>query len=69
MLLVVPGVLPPTSDSYAAPPRLRLLQSEPLTKFHEGHLVESETYIGGHVECLEVSSGMTRRAVALLVVT
>ncbi|CAN0453248.1 unnamed protein product, partial [Hapterophycus canaliculatus] len=28
-------------------------QSEPLTKFHDGHLVESETYIGGHVECLE----------------
>eukprot|EP00752_Nemacystus_decipiens_P002463 g2319.t1 len=27
--------------------------SEPLTKFHDGHLVESETYIGGHVECLE----------------
>ncbi|CAM9095659.1 unnamed protein product, partial [Laminaria digitata] len=26
---------------------------DPLTKFHEGHLVESETYIGGHVECLE----------------
>lgn len=30
------------------------VQAEPLTKFHEGHLVESETYIGGHVECLEV---------------
>ncbi|CAM9478652.1 unnamed protein product [Pylaiella littoralis] len=27
--------------------------SEPLTKFHDGHLLESETYIGGHVECLE----------------
>ena len=22
-------------------------------KFHKGHLLESETYIGGHVECLE----------------
>ncbi|CAB1097506.1 unnamed protein product [Ectocarpus sp. CCAP 1310/34] len=30
-----------------------LRKSEPLTKFHDGHLVESETYIGGHVECLE----------------
>jgi len=28
-------------------------QIEPLAKFHEGHLVESETYIGGKVECLE----------------
>ena len=27
--------------------------AEPLTKFHDGHLLESETYIGGHVECLE----------------
>lgn len=35
-------------------PLLRFGQSEPLTKFHDGHLVESETYIGGHVECLEV---------------
>ena len=26
---------------------------DPLTKFHNGHLLESETYIGGHVECLE----------------
>ncbi len=26
---------------------------EPLAKFHEGHLLESETYIGGKVECLE----------------
>ena len=26
---------------------------DPLTKFHNGHLVEAETYIGGHVECLE----------------
>ena len=26
---------------------------EPLTKFHNGHLLEAETYIGGHVECLE----------------
>ncbi|KAK9127695.1 hypothetical protein Syun_016492 [Stephania yunnanensis] len=24
-----------------------------LEKFHNGHLLESETYIGGHVECLE----------------
>ena len=28
-------------------------QAEPLTKFHQGHLLESETYIGGKVECLE----------------
>jgi DNA polymerase epsilon subunit 1 len=28
-------------------------QKEPLSKFHEGHLLESETYIGGKVECLE----------------
>lgn len=28
-------------------------QKEPLAKFHEGHLLESETYIGGKVECLE----------------
>lgn len=34
-------------------------QSEPLTKFYEGHLLESETYIGGHVECLEVSDAST----------
>ncbi|GJW45849.1 DNA polymerase epsilon catalytic subunit [Tanacetum coccineum] len=27
-------------------------QAEP-EKFHNGHLLESETYIGGHVECLE----------------
>ena len=33
-------------------------QEEPLTKFHEGHLLESETYVGGHVECLE--TGMYR---------
>ena len=26
---------------------------EPLTKFHNGHLLDAETYIGGHVECLE----------------
>lgn len=26
---------------------------EPFTKFHNGHLLEAETYIGGHVECLE----------------
>lgn len=28
-------------------------QSDPLESFHKGHLLESETYIGGHVECLE----------------
>jgi DNA polymerase epsilon subunit 1 len=28
------------------------------TKFHNGHLLDSETYIGGHVECLE--SGVFR---------
>ena len=28
-------------------------QKEPLAKFHQGHLLESETYIGGKVECLE----------------
>jgi DNA polymerase epsilon subunit 1 len=28
-------------------------QVDPLAKFHEGHLLESETYIGGKVECLE----------------
>ena len=28
-------------------------EKEPLTKFHQGHLLESETYIGGKVECLE----------------
>lgn len=27
-------------------------QDEP-EKFHNNHLLESETYIGGHVECLE----------------
>lgn len=27
-------------------------QAEP-EKFHNGRLLESETYIGGHVECLE----------------
>lgn len=28
-------------------------QTDPLERFHKGHLLESETYIGGHVECLE----------------
>jgi len=28
-------------------------QMEPLAKFFNGHLLESETYIGGKVECLE----------------
>lgn len=28
-------------------------QVDALETFHEGHLLESETYIGGHVECLE----------------
>jgi len=28
-------------------------QTAPLTQFHNGHLLESETYIGGKVECLE----------------
>jgi DNA polymerase epsilon subunit 1 len=26
---------------------------DPLLPFHNGHLLESETYVGGHVECLE----------------
>jgi DNA polymerase epsilon subunit 1 len=33
-------------------------QKEAHTKFHNNHLLESETYIGGHVECLE--SGVFR---------
>jgi hypothetical protein len=33
-------------------------QVDLLTQFHEGHLLEAETYIGGHVECLE--SGVFR---------
>lgn len=28
-------------------------QVDDLTSFYDGHLLESETYIGGHVECLE----------------
>lgn len=28
-------------------------QIDPLAKFHDGHLLQSETYIGGKVECLE----------------
>lgn len=28
-------------------------QTEALERFYEGHLLDSETYIGGHVECLE----------------
>ncbi len=28
-------------------------QKDPLAKFHQGHLLEAETYIGGKVECLE----------------
>ena len=28
-------------------------QNDPLESFYKGHLLESETYIGGHVECLE----------------
>jgi len=28
-------------------------QVDPLSQFHKGHLLESETYIGGKVECLE----------------
>ncbi|KAG7364476.1 DNA polymerase Pol2 [Nitzschia inconspicua] len=28
-------------------------QIDPLAQFHKGHLLESETYIGGKVECLE----------------
>ena len=31
---------------------------ETAESFHNGHLLESETYIGGHVECLE--SGVFR---------
>lgn len=33
-------------------------QTEEAAKFHRGHLIESETYIGGKVECLE--SGVYR---------
>lgn len=33
-------------------------QNEPPLKFHGDHVLESETYIGGHVECLE--SGVFR---------
>lgn len=33
-------------------------QLDPVSKFHEGHLLQSETYIGGKVECLE--SGVFR---------
>ncbi|KNC69709.1 hypothetical protein SARC_17775, partial [Sphaeroforma arctica JP610] len=28
-------------------------QTTPLTRFYEGKLLESETYVGGHVEALE----------------
>lgn len=28
-------------------------QTDPVTQFHNGHLLEAETYIGGKVECLE----------------
>ena len=28
-------------------------EREQQEKFHEGHLLETETYVGGHVECLE----------------
>ena len=28
-------------------------QVDPLEKFHDGHLLEAETYVGGHVECLQ----------------
>jgi DNA polymerase epsilon subunit 1 len=28
-------------------------QMDAITQFHRGHLLESETYIGGKVECLE----------------
>ena len=28
-------------------------QVDKLESFYKGHLLESETYIGGHVECLE----------------
>ena len=34
------------------------LQSDPHLKWFENHLLENETYIGGHVECLE--SGVFR---------
>jgi hypothetical protein len=33
-------------------------QVDELNKFFEGHMMETETYIGGHVECLE--SGVYR---------
>lgn len=41
------GIICPNKQSAAAP-----------DKFFKGHLVESETYVGGHVECLE--SGVFR---------
>ena len=28
-------------------------QTEGAHAFHKGHLLDSETYVGGHVECLE----------------
>ena len=28
-------------------------QIDPLEQFYKGHLLEAETYVGGHVECLE----------------
>lgn len=36
----------------------RVVQVDPDYAFHDGHLLETETYIGGHVECLE--SGVFR---------
>lgn len=37
-------------------------QTDPLTQFYKGHLLESETYVGGHVECLE--TGVYRSDIA-----
>jgi len=34
-------------------------KKEDLEKFHNGHLLDSETYIGGKVECLR--SGVYRK--------
>jgi len=31
-------------------------QVDPLESFYQGHLLETETYVGGHVEALETVS-------------
>ena len=38
-------------------------ETEKFERFYKGHLVESETYIGGHVECLE--AGVFRKDISL----